>query len=253
MSSRTGRGERGPPGRARLRILRRPVRHDECVGYFDRFRRRFAPQLSAPRAVVSSAAIPEPTRAAAPGVLPGVGSARVGEVDLPEGRPVHADASFLMKGQDPLAPTLWITDEPVEGAPHVWERLAAAFPTTGLWPLLCGSPAGQERSPWDDGELAPAPESAIDGDAEQVLRAHWTDGWAADGPSIAPFHGDFPGLARPMPAPETPPVLVDLGLPQSARIGLVACRRAADAPALVGWLGMTNLMGAAPLSTVLRS
>ncbi len=220
------------------------------MGFLDRLIRRRASGAGSARSAVSSAAVVVPPHADSPGSLPGAGPAQVGDVALPPGRPVHADPGYAMPGEPaPPGPALWITDGPVADAPLVWQRLVAVFPTTGLWPLLCGGMSHEPGRPWDDGELAPVPEAAIGDDVEGVLSEQWEVGDEA----LAPFDADFPRLARRMPEPAEPVRVAALRLPAKARIGLVPCRRPADAPALVGWLGPVNVLDPARLSTVLRS
>ena len=70
-----------------------------------------------------------------------------------------------------------------------------------------------------------------------------------EGP-LAPFGPAFPGLAPTLPAVGEWPVTFTEG---SAHLGLVSCRRPADAVAIAGWLGAINRSGAAQISAVLRS
>jgi hypothetical protein len=115
------------------------------------------------------------------------------------------------------------------------------------------------RRPWEVGEFEPATEADVDAlDARQVLETGWHDGvvpidnpWPPGTGPLAPFGSTFPGLA---PAgPETDAVAVELRAGGRARIGLVSCRRPADAVALIGWTGAINVRPATELSAVLRS
>jgi hypothetical protein len=76
------------------------------------------------------------------------------------------------------------------------------------------------------------------------------DPWAPGTGPLAPFHPEFPGLA-----PSQPPSDELLVAPAggSARIGLVSCRRPADAIGAMGWLGAINVRSPAEVSAVLRS
>ena len=110
--------------------------------------------------------------------------------------------------------------------------------------------------PWDGGEFEPVTEADVDAiDVRQALEHGWR-GWLVPirnpwppgtGP-LAPFGTEFPGLARPQPAQF--PAAFTAG---AARLGLVSCRRPADAVALAGWTGAINVTGAAQVSAVLRS
>jgi hypothetical protein len=194
-----------------------------------------------------------PSQAAEPGQLPEAGPLRLGPVDLGPGRPVIARPYFDERSQ----PTpLWVTDHAVRDVGAAWWALVEQFPKTGLWPLLLQSLADTDR-PWDTGELQPVSEAEIDAlDPLQVLESQWHGWlvpinyrWAPGTGPLAPFGPEFPGLA-PHQA-EVSPVFATAG--GSARLGLVSCRRPADAVALVGWLGTINFIEPAKVSAVLRS
>ena len=77
--------------------------------------------------------------------------------------------------------------------------LADRFPATGLWPLVLGTLASDDRRPWDDGELGPVPESEVEAfDPLRVLAAGWAE-------SLVPI-GDHPRVAHlaPFAAPFPP-------------------------------------------------
>ncbi len=196
-----------------------------------------------------------PPRAARPGALPAAGPARIGRVRLPAGRPVVVGP----RGGDPLPPVLWTTDDVVEGATAAWAGLAELFPDTGLWPVLLRSLGDGSGRPWRGEDLCPVAESAIDAlDARTVLADAW-DGWlvpvrnpwpAGTGP-LAPFGPAFPGLAATFPPRDGDPLMAEAD--GAGRLGLVSCRRPADAIALAGWTGTINRIEAAEVSAVLRS
>jgi hypothetical protein len=194
-----------------------------------------------------------PPRVSKPGRLPAAGPLRLGAVDLGEGRPVIARPYDDERSQP--AP-LWLTDAAVPDAGAAWWALVEQFPATGLWPLLLRELGDSDR-PWDTGELQPVSEAEVDLlDPLRVLEFQWHDclvpinyRWAPGTGPLAPFGPEFPGLAPPQT--EMTPVLVSAG--GSARLGLVSCRRPADAVALIGWLGAINLVEPAKVSAVLRS
>lgn len=141
----------------------------------------------------------------------------------------------------------------------LWWALAEQFPATGLWPLMLQFLEGESGRPWEVGEFEPAGEADVDAlDARQVLETGWHDGvvpidnpWPPGTGPLAPFGSAFPGLAPP--GPKTDAVVVELPAGGRARIGLVSCRRPADAVALVGWTGAVNVRTATEVSAVLRS
>src|SRR5215218_4708763 len=197
----------------------------------------------------------EPPRAASAGRLPAPGPLQVGSVELPAGRPVVArDASG-----DSLPSVLWATDDVVEEATATWAGLVELFPDTGLWPVLLRSLGDDSGRPWRSEDLQPVDESAIDAlDPAKVLADAW-DGWLVpvrnpwpDGTGpLAPFESSYPG-----PAPVLPPrdgVRMQAVADVDCRLGLVSCRRPADAVALAGWTGTINRLEAVEVSAVLRS
>lgn len=212
----------------------------------------------------------------AKGQLPDEGSVRLGPVALPEGR--------LITGYDGN-PVAWATVEPVPDSGRIWADLSDLHSQTGLVPIqldgLRGDTlhlAGFSRStlrPWDTGEFA-KPEDPSEADALDVaalLREMWTS-WLPlpdeDDPewieARAPYTREFPGLAAPEHTPLSSAEqqqAVDLVLPQTrqahgatrtARIGLVAASRPADALPVIGWDALANRgESLLPLTAVLRS
>lgn len=196
-----------------------------------------------------------PPRACRPGALPAAGPARIGPVRLPAGRPVVVPP----RTGDSLPPVLWTTDDVVEGATAAWAGLAELFPDTGLWPVLLGWLGDDSGRPWRGEDLCPVAESAIDAlDARMVLEEAWR-GWlvpvrnrwpAGTGP-LAPFGPAFPGLAPTLPRRDGDRLVAEAD--GAGRLGLVSCRRPADAVALAGWTGTINRIEAVKVSAVLRS
>jgi hypothetical protein len=153
---------------------------------------------------------------------------------------------------------LWITDTCVPGAASAWSALAERFPVTGLWPLRLHSLYDGSGRPWESGELEPVALADIDAiDVREVLLQGWRDSlapirnlWPPGTGPLAPFGPEFPGLAPPQPESRESPAAFTAG---AARLGLVSCRRPADAVAHAGWLGAINVTGAAQVSAVFRS
>lgn len=195
-----------------------------------------------------------PPRAARSGALPLAGSARIGSVRLPPGRPVVPART----GDAFLPPVLWTTDDTVESAVAAWAALAEGFPRSGLWPLVLHDLDDSGR-PWRGEDLWPVTEAAIDAlDPPAVLSDAW-GGWLVPMPypwsrgagPLAPFGPDFPGLAPLIPLAGGGPLVSTAG--GTGRLGMVSCRRPADSVALAGWTGACNRAQAVEVSAVLRS
>ena len=160
---------------------------------------------------------------------------------------------------DPPPPVLWVTDGEVPGAVAAWAALAEQFPATGLWPLLLHSLYDGSGRPWANAELSPVTETEIDAlDPRDVLAEGWhgslvpiRNPWPPGTGPLAPFGPDFPGLAPAQLPWDDEPLEPDTA--GSAQLGLVSCRRPADAVALAGWMGAINRREPAEVSAVLRS
>jgi len=193
-----------------------------------------------------------PWRADQRGRLPPAGPLQLGPPTLGSGRPVTPRP---FDGSSP-APALWISDEPPPYAAGAWAALAERFPATGLWPLRLHSLYDGSGRPWSGGELEPVSEADVDViDVPETLEHGWRESlvpirnpWPPGTGPLAPFGSEFPGLARSQPAQG--PVAFTAG---PSQLGLVSCRRPADAVALAGWPGAVNVTGAAQVSAVLRS
>ncbi|WP_436527961.1 DUF4253 domain-containing protein [Actinoplanes sp. HUAS TT8] len=145
----------------------------------------------------------------------------------------------------------------------------AQYGSTGLWPVFLEG-MGDTFRPWETDELHPELVRTKPGDHDVgALLRDWFDGQVPLGEDfdemsevIAPFLDGWPGLA-PAGVGGGPPgehaaalaeTLVGLGRVKGARLGLVACERSADAPALIGWSGPLNHENdTAMISAVLRS
>src|SRR5688572_19181362 len=67
--------------------------------------------------------------------------------DIPAGRLAPVGGVKVPAGQ-PIGEGMWATDDSPPEAFELWSRLAAAFPETGLWPVLLELPADElEISP----------------------------------------------------------------------------------------------------------
>jgi hypothetical protein len=159
-------------------------------------------------------------------------------------------AGRLVTPVDGGPPRYWLSDGPVSAA--VWASWRDRHPETALWPLLLTGLHGEDDRPWVVGEVYPDAMSAPDDlDAADVLAGWWAE-VVADGPP-------WPGLAATGPAVGPPDhfaarYAAHLLGDEPAWLGLVACERGADAPAVVGWSGPANHTNdAGAISAVLRS
>ncbi|MEU7417208.1 DUF4253 domain-containing protein [Streptomyces antibioticus] len=141
-------------------------------------------------------------------------------------------------------PVVWMSDGPVAHAADWWKRLYARRLESGLYPILLEYP--------DDSFEPAGGGHGADIDAASYLRSRWTDdSW--------PSFQEWPGLARPAVTSTDVDACAGEVASAVARDGRARClalvqvSRGADAPAAVGWSGMSNHMTARELSAVLRS
>jgi hypothetical protein len=193
--------------------------------------------------------------------LPAAGRLGLGDVDLGIGRPAVARGVLSEVVTSP-ATALWLADGETVDAGGRWRRLVDQYPGTGLWPLVLTPLSTYDaHRPWDSGELEPVPLADVDAlDPTSVLAEGWADSLVPIGTDpyvehLRPYGATFPGLAASLPRATAPvSVPVDaVGLRGWSRIGLVPCRRPADAVASIGWHGAINCRSAAQVSAVLRS
>lgn len=189
-------------------------------------------------------------RAAKRGSLPPATGGSIAGVPLPDGvlyAPIPEGGS---RGEDPV---IWGSARPVPQIGRLWARLAAAFPESGVWPLVVDTNFG--FSGFDD-RLMDVPRGRHK-EVQAILRKGWNDmvGFDEDDPDeeIAPFSRQFPGLAAPTPG-RRPTSIDDLVASATGHLALVGVNRPADVLDAVGWMGAANY-DADPLdmSTVLRS
>ena len=170
-----------------------------------------------------------------PGV-PKSGTPRVGGIRLPRGS---------------RCPAHWASDAPVESPYRLAARLAAAFPKTGLWPLLWIGTDDPDAYVVTTGDVGKVDRL----DAEEVLQRAWEE-FAGNTP---PFD-EFPGLApaRRPSAPAAPfGILEDDPIDNGAGVELmwlvlVPVDRPADAMTVMGTFP-TETLSDERISAVLRS
>lgn len=87
------------------------------------------------------------------------------DVELPAGRVVASAETGV--------PALWLSDEPPTF--ELWQRLHAAHPESGLWPLVLDPMPIQPDRPWDTGELWPNDLPPAEPTANDLLAGWWAD------------------------------------------------------------------------------
>lgn len=189
-------------------------------------------------------------RASRRGSLPAATGAAVAGVSLPAGLLYSPSPEGGSRGEEPV---IWASAVPVSGVGHLWSRLAAAFPETGVWPFVIDAAYGFRG--FDD-YLMDVPRGRHT-EVLAILRKHWNEMVNSDEDypleEIAPFGKQFPGLAEATPGDRTTSV-DHLVAPLVGHLGLVAINRPADILDAVGWAGAVNYDGdPLDMSTVLRS
>ncbi|HEY8478437.1 MAG TPA: DUF4253 domain-containing protein [Spirillospora sp.] len=144
-----------------------------------------------------------------------------------------------------------MSDEKVPGLGEPWRRLYEQRAETGLYPLLLEGLRSDERRPWHDGELEHKPVEAVDAlDPFEVLRK-----LRQSDESVPPLDAlAEPGRAKVDPDEHVCAVAEAMAARRSWFLGLVPASRGADALAVAGWQGTTNLTGnVAQIAAVVRS
>lgn len=173
----------------------------------------------------------------------------LGDLGLPPGRMVHAR---LMDADGPRV--AWVSEHPGDYA-DLWERLALAFPTTGLWPVLVDGLPHEDhplQRPWLDEELdVGRVEDASEGPSvEQILSDRVESD--PDPGTREPWRAQWAGLAAASRR-DAGPVAIHR-LEDGPGLLLVPVTRPADVPAAIGWTGPANHdLDGRDQSAVLRS
>jgi hypothetical protein len=87
------------------------------------------------------------------------------DVELPAGRVIASAETGV--------PALWLSDEPPTF--ELWQRLHAAHPESGLWPLVLDPMPVQPDRPWETGELWPVDLAPSQQTANELLAGWWSD------------------------------------------------------------------------------
>ena len=161
--------------------------------------------------------------------MPQAGPAVVAGITIPAGHPVGPGELADKPGGKPM---LWMTDAPLATAPDLWAALTAAFPSTGLWPLII------DPGLRDDAIANAAPLS--DSPIEDLLRSSWDDSVGEDTEDLSPFSRGFPGLAAPTTGASDPSIFAAVAKSLEGHLGLVPVERPADVVAALGWSGWAN-------------
>jgi hypothetical protein len=167
--------------------------------------------------------------------LPGDGPATVGGVALGSGHVLVADSIRLA----------WITDHVVHGAARAWLALRAAFPRTGLYPVLLRD--DDQNAGWEVNEFFPNQPEALD-------QSSVTDVLASSAANNFQPPRTFSGLAPATPGTGDPSA-TDARIAQlaDARVALVQAPRGADALSLMGWTGNATYDATEAVAIVVRS
>ncbi len=192
-----------------------------------------------------------------PGALPATNDVVLSGVRLPKGLPI---SPFVQAGAAKAVPVIWVTDRKEPDVGGLWQKIAAGFAEHGLWPLVLDSRDDGDR-PWLAGELEPSSSTSPDGhDALAFLEGRWNDCVPAEdeGPEalerFAPFGRNFPGLAAAVAEVTSADAFGETTESLEGQLGLVAIRRPADVPTIIGWMGPINhFADMGGLSALLRS
>jgi hypothetical protein len=184
------------------------------------------------------------------GTLPTDATPTVGGITLPKGRVVTAT-----EAQKP-GPVAWVTEGilTVDELEPLVRKLAAAFPTTGLWPIRArGLDDDDIARPWHDGEFTGPDDRTVE--AITVLSAQAVADQEPDFPDTDPDSTEpdpVTALAAPIAGPDMTADQIEVDQPGG--LLLVPVARPADVPAALGWIGATNSdLAGAELTSVLRS
>jgi hypothetical protein len=169
------------------------------------------------------------------GVLPRTGAPTVAGIKLPKGS---------------RCPHYWATDGPTPDALKLAKRLAAAFPQTGLWPVIWDWPETPDHYKLSSGDPRAADHLDVAAVMDHVWATQRNDG------------ARFPGLAAGSRKPDTAPVeafgtlgesQVLASPPDSGWVLILApVNRPADAISMLGF-AQTEIMPDADLTAIARS
>jgi predicted DNA-binding WGR domain protein len=190
-------------------------------------------------------------RASRRGSLPPPSGGSLAGIQLPQGNLSTPEPEGGSRGDSPV---IWVSVSPLTGVGHTWARLAAAFPETGIWPVVIDSSHGY--SGFDD-YLMDMPRGRHT-EVATILRRNW--GSSLEGldedeapENVVPFGRQFPGLADRTPG-SRPSSIDPIVASLKGHLGLVAVNRPADVLDAVGWMGAVNYdFDPLDMSTVLRS
>lgn len=189
-------------------------------------------------------------RAPSRGVLPPETGGTLGGVPLPDGRLHGPQPEGGSRGQGPV---IWASERAVPNVGRTWSALVAAFPETGVWPVVIEASRGLDG--FHD-YLMDTPRGRH-AEVLTILRRGWADNTDPDdddaGGDLAPFGRTFPGLAAPTPG-ERATSIDHVVASSQGHLGLVAVHRPADILDAIGWMGAANIDGdPLDMTTVLRS
>ena len=206
------------------------------MGFFDRFK-------SKPSSVQHAGPFVLPVSEVS-AALPADGAITVAGLALPAGRCITGDQF----DSTVTTPVIWCTTEHSSQCGSWLKQLSREFSASGLWPLALNGLDQTLQRPWLEGELDPdvgALEKAAAIDVRAALAKRWSGSFEHE--------GDFPGLAQ-VSAAATDPFEAWWAQKRAAGLGLVAVKRPADVPAVLGWQGPVNWgLNGSEMTAILRS
>jgi hypothetical protein len=216
------------------------------------------PSSALPHASPGAVADPElsAVHSSVHGVLPSGAITEVAGIPVPLGSPITPEEPEA--GADPAA-EIWVSSSVLPDAGPLAQRFVEKFASTGLWPVVLAD-SNDPNDDFNGGDWLPerigGTGSAPGGTAESAFINWWNGNIAnedtVDRAAAAAFGRSFPGLGAPQ-GPIDRSAITSYLTHRSGRLALIPVTRPADAIARIGWLGATNYLTPAELSTALRS
>ena len=184
---------------------------------------------------LDTAPLPVDTDPPAQEKLPADGPATVAGIALPAGK-------VLVNSDTRLA---WITDDKVPGTAAIWQKLWAAAPSTGLYPVMVRD--DDQQPGWEPQQFFPNQPGEIDKlKLEDVLTNSAQNNFTPP----RTFGALAPASSGPEDVAATEALIA--GLPD-AKIALVQSTRGADALSFMGWTGNATYDVAEAVVVAVRS
>jgi hypothetical protein len=184
---------------------------------------------------LDTAPLPEDTDPPAQEKLPADGPATVAGIALPAGK-------VLVSSDTRLA---WITDDKVPGTAAIWQKLWAAAPSTGLYPVMVRD--DDQQPGWEAQQFFPNQPGEID---KMKLEDVLTNSAQINFTPPREFKGLAPASSGPEDVAAAEALVAAL---PDAKIALVESRRGADALSFMGWTGNATYDVAEAVAVAVRS